>query len=295
MNRGTDVPAFPSDIKKSEKDTMSATKGNAEEKLNYSLSDEYIERFDLNMFLKRIWDESLPANKTFKGTTFRISTDDDLIKFLVMHMKAKKYIGVGVGGIFIKSIQGKDYLLVYKRYHEPENQVWSMLGGSSIVSETIEDTLKRKIVSITKVRDLEPEIVITSIIRANNHLVKNDYHYLSPAYYYVIKDIEHYFYFQRIDQKPTASEQRKCIYITDSYKDLDKIGESEEKDPKLAWFPVNEIKKKSHAGIRYFSTNTVNAVDRHKEIYKESHDIYDAAERISTTIDWRRKYQDVEA
>ena len=294
MASGMDVPGFPTDDKNPGKDQTKTIVNIEEEKVNYHLSSEYIQSFDLEGFLKKLWDESLSANRTFIGTRSIIESDDDLIEFLVTHMKAKKYIGVGVGGIFIKSIEGTNYLSVYIRYHEPENQVWSMLGGSSVVSETIEDTLKRKIVNITKVKSLEPEIVITSIIRANNHLVRNEFHYLSPAYYYVIKDMEHYFYYQRINQKPPVNEQRKRIYIINTYEELDGIGDSQESEPILAWFPVNKIKKKSHGSIRYFSMNTVNAIERHKQIYKESNDIYDAATRISSTIDWRRKYQDGE-
>lgn len=268
-----------------ELDTMMVNETTDQQK-NYALDDGYLKTFVLGDFLETIWKNSPESDKF--GINIVINSEDKLIEFLVRHLKSKRYIGVGVGGVFIyKKLSGStEFVLLYKRYHEPENQVWSMLGGSSKIHEKIEDTLKRKIGRLTGMP--EDSIEIKDIIRANNHNERNKFHYLSPAFYCELKSISRHLYWDG-RSKPKEKDNARKVHKIEKLADFNTIGNSTYDDPMLAWVPITLINEDQlDADERpYFSSTTCKAIERHLCIKKASETILEAAKSVSKYEDWR--------
>lgn len=271
---GTELSTFPNQAKTP-----------TEIQVNYNLIQEFQESFNLKDFLDSIWKNSLESDKL--GATIDIKNYDTLVEFLVRHLKSKNYIGVGVGGVFTRSdiLRGNlELVLLYKRYHEPENQVWSMLGGSSQIHERIEDTLRRKINRLTNIP--QDCIEVKDIIRANNHEERDKFHYLSPAFYYKLKSISRYLYWGK--QSKPNDEAREVLIIED-LNAFSTIDQSTYKEPILAWVPVSLINDDhvDTSGRPLFSYTTCQAIERHCSIREASSKILDAAKAVAKYDDWR--------
>lgn len=250
-----------------------------------NISDSFIKGFDLRSFLI---DYVLGGNfeSGNEGITINISTNDDLLKIIVDYLKSKKYIGVGVGGVYITDIDSEPHVLLYKRYHEPENQMWSILGGSSKIHEKIENTLIRKINRITNIS--KDSIQVRDIIRANNH-EEETFHYLSPAFYVDIKNPTTYLYWG--NQKNKNGRKRKVEIIRNA-SDFNVLGESTYEKPLLAWVPVKMIDGHliDSDGDQVFTFTTIQALESHRYIYGETMKVVKAAETVISVKsyqDWR--------
>ena len=229
-----------------------------------------------------------------------ISDYKQLLDVIVNKWKAKKYIGVGVGGVYIckeinKRKKEDEYVLLYKRYHEPENQLWSILGGSSVFENTIEETLKDKISAITHIdRDA---IIVKDIIKANNHRQRSGeatFHYLSPSYYIDITNPAS----KLVWGNRTVSEGKIHVDIIDSLSDFDEIGESRKDDIPLAWVLVDLITNAATAsdGKPLFAFTTLEALNSHQTIRKTAEQMTAqmnvATKQISLTVDTISSYKD---
>ncbi len=205
--------------------------------------------------------------------TDKIQTDckpcelsDEIIKL----MAGQRFIGVGVGGLYIRNDileDGREYVLLYKRYHDPENNLLSIIGGSGKLFEDIKETLKKKFNKITNVNF--EDITIGNVIKVNNHQKENKYHYLSPSYYIDIKNPENSLMWG-IPQDTTDIRKRVYIVkipkidnsnvdITEDEKNKGIIGLNTIKDlkstferPLLFWFPIDKIS--NNGGLFAFTT-----------------------------------------
>lgn len=246
------------------------------------ISENFKQSFDLHSFLvEHILGDDFELKN--EGIQIDINSIEDLIKIIVDHLKSKKYIGVGVGGVYIHNIESKPSVLLYKRYHEPENQQWSILGGSSKIHEKIEDTLIRKINRLTNIsRD---SISVKDIIRANNH-DEQTFHYLSPAFYVDIKNPNTYLYWGNQTNK---KGNKKKVEIINNVDDFNKLGESTYKNPLLAWVPVKMITGEltDTDGDQIFSFTTIQAIESHRHIYNETLKVVQATETVKSYSDWR--------
>lgn len=266
MNKGPHMPKF-------EKENM--------QKFQYSLeiSEELLQEFDLKSFLEKIiMDSEFFSKKNSKK--IKIETIDDLIRIIIECYESKKYVGVGVGGVYILDIENKPHVLLYKRYHEPEDQVWSILGGSGKLQEKIEDTLKRKISKITSVpKDL---IDVKDIILVNNHQ-ESGFHYLSPAFYVEIINPTKYLYWKG------KKNGRKKITVIKNVGDFQKLGKSTDKNILLAWVPIEMIdgEVEGDKGNQIFSFTTIHAIRKHRYIYNETSKLIDAANKVGKYKEWR--------
>jgi ADP-ribose pyrophosphatase YjhB (NUDIX family) len=266
----------------------------SEKTYNLKLSEEFVEKFDLEYFIKdyvladSFHDSSNPEDN------IEIGNYDQLLNVIKDKWKAKKYIGVGVGGVYIRkdiNPNGNDdeFVLLYKRYHEPENQLWSILGGSCSYGEHIEDTLKEKIWKITRI-DREA-ITVKDIIKANNHIEsreENDiFHYLSPSYYVEINSVT-----KRLYWKGKSNGRKKVVIIT-KIGDLDKIGESKMDNICLAWVKVDLITHEANdsRGNLIFAYTTLEAIKCHVHIRNETKNMQNQINQVTDTIknyqDWR--------
>lgn len=253
-----------------------------QKKNELNISDGFIEEFDLRSFLlEYVLGSDFESGN--EGVSVDIKTNDDLLKIIVDKLKSRKYIGVGVGGVYIYNIGSEPHVLLYKRYHEPESQMWSILGGSSKLHEKIEDTLIRKISRITNIS--QDAIRVRDIIRANNH-DEPDFHYLSPAFYVDIKNPKAYLYWG--DVKPKKDNKKK-VEIIKKAEDFNSLGESTYKDPLLAWVPVKLINGDltDSDGDQLFSFTTIQALESHRYIYDETMKVVRAAETVKSFQDWR--------
>ena len=254
-----------------------------ESKIDFLIDEKFKNNFDLEFFLKKCVadEEYMKRNKTSR----KISSDKELIDFIIGNLQAKKYIGVGVGGVYIENIHSNECVLLYKRYHEPEDQMWSILGGSSKIHEGIEETLKKKISRITKIsRDA---IEVQDIIRANNH-EETDFHYLSPAFYVDIKNLSSYLYW---DENVVEGDKRKKVEIIEKVDDLLALGKSTYENPLLAWVPTKIIYTRNGSANRkrLFAFTTVKAIEMHNNICEETKKIVDATENLKSYKSWRIK------
>lgn len=247
-----------------------------------SISEGYKESFNLRSFLlQHVLGNNFESCR--QGLVIEIKSDEDLIKTIVEQVKSKKYIGVGVGGVYIKEINSEQHVLLYKRYHEPENQMWSILGGSSKMHEKIEDTLIRKISRITNIS--KDSIRVKDIIRANNH-EETTFHYLSPAFYVEIKTPTTHLYW---GDQTNKNGKKKKVEIIKTSSDLLELGESTYENPLLAWVPVKMIDGQllDSDGDQIFSFTTIQALESHRRIYDETSKVVKAAETIKSYQDWR--------
>lgn len=254
------------------------------EKNRLIISETFLRTFDLRKFLlNNVFGSHFEDEQD--GRIIEIENEAELLKVIVQNLKAKQYIGVGVGGLYISTdIDGDtEYVLLYKRYHEPENQVWSMLGGSSKIHEKIEDTLQRKISRITRIP--KDSIVVKDIIRANNH-EENDFHFMSPAFYVDIKNPKSYLCWG--DRKNKNGRKREVLIISE-VADFLKLGKSTYDEPLLAWVPVSMINGETvdEDGDGLFSFTTLSAVERHLTIRDATSQIVNAAELVKSYKDWR--------
>jgi len=285
------LPQFQTESTDAAKQSYSIESARAtEETPNYSISLDYEKSFDLIKFLKVVWTESPETEKI--GHKIEINNDEQLINFLVRHLKSKKYIGVGVGGIFIPTVTIREpedeYVLLYKRYHEPEKQVWSIPGGSSQIYENIETTLSKKISRLTGIS--QGSIEVKDIIIANNHHEEeNQFHYLSPAFYVNIKNLNRYLFWG--NQANDAAGKKRNVSIIDAVSDFKIIEESTYEKPKLAWVKVSIIKDDclDENGTPLFSYTTLEAIERHERIRNASKRISAAAKEVESYTDWRLK------
>ena len=248
------------------------------------ISDEYARTFNLkNFLLENVLGSDF--EEEHEGREIIIDSGEKLLQVIIHNLKAKEYIGVGVGGLYISTDidDHLEYALLYKRYHPPEDQMWSMLGGSSKIHEKIEDTLQRKISRITNIS--KDAIVVKDIIRANNH-DESDFHFMSPAFYVDIINIKAYLCWG--NQKDKKGKKRQVTIIKD-VKDFDKIGTSTYEKPHLAWVPVSMITGEfvDSDGEGLFSFTTLSAVERHLTIREATSQIVNAAELVKSYKDWR--------
>lgn len=254
----------------------------SQNKNTLNISENFIQLFDLHSFLvEHILGHDFELK--YEGKQIDINSTEDLVKIIVEHLKSKKYIGVGVGGVYIHNIESEPSVLLYKRYHEPENQQWSILGGSSRIHEKIEDTLIRKINRLTNIsRD---SISVKDIIRANNH-DEQTFHYLSPAFYVDIKNPNTYLYWGNQTNK---KGNKKKVEIINHVDDFSKLGESTYKNPLLAWVPVKMITGDltDIDGDQIFSFTTIQAIESHRHIYDETLKVVQATETVKSYRDWR--------
>ena len=251
-----------------------------------TIEDDFLQQFDLREFLlKDVLGENFEMEHN--GEEVSINSYEELLKTIVKYLKARKYIGVGVGGVYIREdiSENKEYVLLYKRYHEPENQVWSILGGSSKIHEKIEDTLVGKISRITGVS--KDVIKVKDIIKANNH-EESDFHFLSPAFYVDITNTNPYLYWGSRGNGKRYAKKRK-VEIISSLNDFKKIGTSTYANPLLAWVPVEMINghQTDEEGDNIFSFTTIQAIERHNHIRKATLQIVNATESIKSYKDWR--------
>ncbi len=192
----------------------------------------------------------------------------------IENIRGIRFIGVGVGGLYIRSdiLEDKrEYVLLYKRYHDPEEGLLSIIGGSGVLFENIEKTLKDKFSRITKV-NIE-DIKVGNVIKVNNHQEDHNYHFVSPSYYIEVNNPSSSLIWGKIKKN---EDTRKLVYIAKivdegihsesitederkrgiiQLKELNNM-QSTYKDPLLVWFPVDEIK--TH-GI-YFAFTTKEAI-----------------------------------
>lgn len=280
--------------------SLTTAVNNVDELYNLEVSEDFLHSFDLVVFLK-----NYVLADSFHSTNYEnISIDnyDQLLDVIVKKWKAKKYIGVGVGGVYIKNGISKrnteeEYVLLYKRYHEPENQLWSILGGSSVFANKIEDTLKDKISAITHIdRDA---ISIKDIIRANNHRQRSgesEFHYLSPSYYVEITNPA-----SKLSWGLKKAPKGKIhVEIIDSLDDFDEVGESVKENIRLAWVKVDLVTNEAidSEGKPIFAFTTLEALGSHhiiRETTKQMETQIKAATQqmklaektISSYKDWR--------
>lgn len=263
---------------------------------NLKLSDKFVEEFDLELFIRDyVLADSFHGSSNWEDN-IEIGSYDQLLNVIKDKWKAKKYIGVGVGGVWIKNDiipNGNDdeFVLLYKRYHEPENQLWSILGGSCSYGEHIEDTLKEKICGITRI-DKEA-ITVKDIIKANNHIEnreENDvFHYLSPSYYVEINSYAKWLYWKGKGK----GNGRKKVEIITKIGDLDKIGESKKDNIRLAWVKVDLITHEANdsRGNLIFAYTTLEAIKCHVHIRNETKNMQNQINQVTDTIknyqDWR--------
>lgn len=165
------------------------TEVSCEKPYDLHINDEFQKSFELEKFLNDYVLVNSFLTTGMEKEKIHIENYEQLFEIIIRKAKATKYIGVGVGGVYIQSGIDKEkkddeYVLLYKRYHEPENQQWSILGGSCTYANKIEDTLKDKISIITTID--KDAITVKGIIKVNNHRQRageNQFHYLSPSYY----------------------------------------------------------------------------------------------------------------
>lgn len=255
------------------------TENVAKSKNSLEISDEFLQKFDLKNFLK----ENVIGSEFFSKNDSRIikiETIDDLIKTIIDFFESKKYVGVGVGGVYILDIENKPHVLLYKRYHEPENQVWSILGGSGKLQEKIEDTLKRKISRITSVP--KDSIDVKDIILVNNHQ-ESGFHYLSPAFYVEIINPTTYLCWK------SQRKNRKKISVIKNVSDFQRLGKSTYENTLLAWVPIEMIdgQVEDEKGNQIFSFTTIQAIRKHRYIYNETSKLIDAANKVGKYKEWR--------
>lgn len=275
---------------------------NLKEIYNLQISSELLTDFDLRIFIEKyvLANSFHTADNGKENIT--IENYDQLLELIIKKWKAKKYIGVGVGGVYIseginKRKKDDEYVLLYKRYHEPENQLWSILGGSSVFSDTIEDTLKGKISDITQIdRDA---INVKDIIKANNHRQRSGeemFHYLSPSYYVQIMNPT-----SKLSWGTSEVPKGKIgVSIIDSLDDFEGIGESKKDNICLAWVQVDLIKNDAvdDKGKPIFSFTTLEALNSHRiirdttkqmkeQIKVATTQINSTAKTISSYRDWR--------
>lgn len=237
---------------------------------NLQISEEFLQSFDLKVFLTDyVLANSFHPTGNEKEEII-IENYDQLLDIIIKKWKAKKYIGVGVGGVYIsnginKHKHEEEYVLLYKRYHEPEDQLWSILGGSSVFANKIEDTLKDKISAITHIdRDA---ISVKDIIKANNHRQRSgeaEFHYLSPSYYVEITNPASKLCWgtQKVPKGKIA------VDIIDSLEDFEEIGESKKDSICLAWVKVDLVTKDAidSDGKPIFAFTTLEALNSHRSI-----------------------------
>lgn len=234
------------------------------------ISDEFLKSFNLPVFLANyvLANSFHPTGK--EKEKIIITNYDQLLEIIIKKWKAKKYIGVGVGGVYIrdginKHMSEEEYVLLYKRYHEPEDQQWSILGGSSVFAKKIEDTLKDKISAITKIdRDA---INVKDIIKANNHRQRSgedEFHYLSPSYYVEITNPGSKLSWGN----KTVPQGKKAVAIVDSLDDFDEIDQSKKDNICLAWVKVDLVTNEAidSEGKPIFAFTTVEALNSHRII-----------------------------
>lgn len=234
------------------------------------ISDKFLKSFDLTVFLANyvLANSFHPTGK--EKEKIIIENYDQLLEIIIKKWKAKKYIGVGVGGVYIRDGINKhrsedEYVLLYKRYHEPEDQQWSILGGSSVFAKKIEDTLKDKISAITKIdRDA---ISVKDIIKANNHRQRSgedEFHYLSPSYYVEITNPASKLSWGNKKVAPG----KKIVAIVDSLDDFDEIDQSKKDNVCLAWVKVDLVTSEAidSDGKPIFAFTTVEALNSHRII-----------------------------
>lgn len=264
-----------------------------EESYNLQVSSEFLASFDLQVFLKQyvLADSFRPTNKEKEDII--ISDYNQLLDVIINKWKAKKYIGVGVGGVYIckeiNMLQPNDeYVLLYKRYHEPENQLWSILGGSSVFNNTIEDTLKDKIAAITHIdRDA---ITVKDIIKANNHRQHSGeatFHYLSPSYYIDITSPASKLSWGK-KKDPKGKIQ---VAIIDSLSDFEDIDESKKDNIRLAWVRVDLITNTAidSDGKPLFAFTTLEAINSHQTIRKTTEQMTAQLELATTQVNLTAK------
>ena len=234
-----------------------------------------VETFLINKILNR---KQIALEKKQLG----VKNDEELIQLILNSLKAKKYIGVGVGGLFIKEIDDVDYVLLYKRYHEPEFGMWSLLGGSGELGKEIEQTLKNKIYRITGIPT--EAIMVNDIIRVNNH-TGEDYQYLSPTFYVHIKSIEARLCWTRGNQG-----SKKRVKKIDSLEALSRLKQSTSEKPLLAFVKLDLINDTNlYKGNQLFAFTALRAVEAHKKIRSKLSKVNGAAEQIK---DFTQNYQD---
>lgn len=216
----------------------------------------------------------LTNNHYLSNINGNIENVDDVIKLLVNEVKSHHYIGVGVGGLFIKCIKKqKEYALLYKRYKEPEKDMFSIIGGSGSLYQNIEISLKNKFVFYLGVQ--YDEVMVKDIICVNNHMVKDNFHYLSPSYYVDVKNIDSYLYWETSKKKSSKDKtngQKKVAVVTDINELRDLYAEETSKEkPLLAWVSLELIEKNDNS--KYFSFTTRQAVEKHMKTKKKNNDI----------------------
>jgi ADP-ribose pyrophosphatase YjhB (NUDIX family) len=257
-----------------------------------NITEKFKEEFDLRTFLiESVLGRNFESEQN--GVTITIKNNDDFLKTIITYLKAKKYIGVGVGGVYIKDkITGardnEEYVLLYKRYHEPENQRWSILGGSSKMHENIEDTLVQKTCRITNVS--KDSVVVKDIIKANNH-DEQDFHFLSPAFYMDILNPSAYLYWGAQKNKYGRKREVKIIKGLD---DFSVIGHSTYEEPLLAWVPVKMINGEltDEDGEPIFSFTTVQAIKCHCHIREATLGLEAATQQVVKVTEKIKAYQD---
>ncbi len=250
------------------------------------IEPEFMNTFDLTEFLQKyVLEGSFHSAETEQ---ICIRGYDDLCNLILNKWKAKAYIGVGVGGVYIKNINqkeyDKEYVLLYKRYHEPENQLWSILGGSSKFGCNIEDTLKDKIAAIINVsRDT---VIVKDIIKENNHQPGSGqpfFHYLSPSYYVEIENINSILTWKNESKRSVGKNKsykgknigKKYVYIIDSIEQFADIEESKFDDIKLAWVAVDIINNEAvdSEDNPLFAFTALGALKRHRSIRNSTREI----------------------
>lgn len=210
--------------------------------------------------------------KDVRGKANTIMKEQDVINLLLEKSKSHDYIGVGVGGVLISTEvvrngnnKGKEFVLLYKRYHAPEDGLFSIVGGSVSWGEFVESALKKKFQSITKIQ--ENDVEVRKVIRVNNHMnrdISNPYHYLSPAFYVALNGKpEKYLSWGDSRRKGNKMD----VLVISSEEDLEKAFNlvSTKDKPCLAWVLIDLISDYTD----YFTYTTQEAIQVHKELQEE--------------------------
>lgn len=140
-------------------------------------SDSFLVNTTLKEFLNCICN-----NEDQSINYSEINNEVKALDFILKKCKAKKYVGVGVGGLVVNENFKDPLVLLYLRPKNPEKYKWSIVGGSIEFGQNAKDALINEFINIIGIQ-ITPDDLVP--LRITNHKIINDhcnYHYLSPAY-----------------------------------------------------------------------------------------------------------------